>query len=128
MLDGEFQTAHARKGALEFLLDIVFIIGELSAQVGAYLLFLPIILHDADMPEHNDAVDIQRPFAVLAPAFIHYAIADLIAGSDGVDLMPDLRAVKIQLVILFAVPVIHRNAVGIARYLRSSKERPSAVR
>ena len=58
MLDSKFKTAHARKSAFEFFLNIGFVIGKLFTQVGADFLFLFFIIYNTDTSENNDAVDI----------------------------------------------------------------------
>ena len=72
------------------------------------------ICYQTDAPEDHNAVHIERPFAFFTIAGIEYAVADLVVSCDRVDLMTNLCAVKVQLVFLRIIPVVHRNAVGVA--------------
>ena len=111
MLNRQLQTVDPRKGVRQLLLEICLIIGKLSDEIRTDFQLLVIIFHNAYPPEHNDAIDIERPFAVPSEALVHFTIADLVIGGDGIDLVAYLRAVEIELVI--RIPVVERNAVGV---------------
>ena len=98
MLYRKLQAVDPREGACQFLLKIRFVVGELPDEIRAYLPLLLLILNDAHTSEYDHAVDVERSFAVPAEALVHHAVADLVAGGDGVDLMADLRTVEIKLV------------------------------
>jgi len=110
----QFQTAHPWECIGQFLLNIGFIIRELPAQVRADFTFLIFILYDAYPAEDDHAVYIQRPFALLPEAFIHHTVTDFVTGSDCIGLMAGLRAMEIELMVFFRVPVIQRNSIRIS--------------
>ena len=57
---------------------------------------LLLILNDAHTSEYDHAVDVERPLSVPVEALVHHAVADLVAGGNGVDLVADLCTVKIE--------------------------------
>ena len=117
MLYRKLQAVDPREGVRQLLLKIRLIVGELPDEIRAYLPLLLFVLNDAHPSEHDYAVDVQRPLTVPAEALVHHAVADLVAGGDGVDLMPDLRAVEVQTIVLLTIPMVKGNPSRFGRTL-----------
>lgn len=93
MIDCQLQALDARQGVLQSLPNIVFIVRELSAQLIADHARFPFIGDQADTPEHDHTVDVQRPFAIPAVSGIVDTVADFVGFTDRVDLVPCLSAI-----------------------------------
>ena len=64
---------------LQFMREILFVISELTGDLGAYLLCFLRISNEADASEDNDGIDVQRPVAFLAETLIHDTVTNLVA-------------------------------------------------
>lgn len=63
--------------------------------------------------EHNNTVNVERPLSVFSVSPIVHAKGSLIAFLNSVHLMTLTGSVKVQLIVILAVPVINRNAIRI---------------
>ncbi len=110
----QLKALNPRQGIFNLFFQVFLVIGELAAKVGTDLFCLLRILHQLHAAEDDDAVDVERPLAFLAIALVIDAVADLVAGPDGIELVALLGAVEVELAILLTVPVVHGHAIGIA--------------
>ena len=98
----------------QFLFKIFLVVCKLLNQLCADFSGKFRIGHKADFSKHNYTVDVQRPFAFLAVARIVNAEACLSVIFDGINFVSFFCAVKINLVVFFAVKMRKRKSVRVS--------------
>ena len=98
----------------QFLFKIFLVVCKLLNQLCADFSGKFRIGHKADFSKDNYTVDVQRSFAFLAVARIVNAEACLIVIFDGIDFLTFFCAVKINLVVFFAVKMRKRKSVRVS--------------
>ena len=124
MINHQFQALDPGEGGFKLFPDIFLVIGEFPAQVFADHPGLLPVGDQADPAENHDTVYVQRPFAFPAETGIKDAVAYLVTGGQGVDLMTGPGTVEIQFSIRGIIPVIHGNTVGITILAVHGKDAP----
>lgn len=114
VLGGQFQKQSGFGKVLELVVDICFVMGELMAELCGDLDDSFGVLDDPDRAEYDDALKVQRPMIEGGSSVVHDAKGGFVAPLEGIQPMPYLTAMKIDLTILFVIVVVHRCAVGVA--------------
>ncbi len=113
MLGTEGKHQGTRSGPQDFMLDILLILCELTAECTGHGIGPVRIFNDLYSAEHNNALNMQRPgITDPVPAVID-AEGSFVMPADRIDLMALLSAVEIKLPVLFILVVIDRHSLGI---------------
>ena len=112
MLRCQLKALDTWQGIFQLFLKIFFIISKFAADVSADFSGLFRIFNKLHATEYNNTVDVQRPLAFFAIAFIMNTVADLVAFCDRIELVSFLRAVEIQFPIL--IHEVDGNGIRIA--------------
>ena len=110
----KLKALNAGQGIGEFFFKIFLVVRKFLDKLCADLAGKIRVCHKADFSKDNHAVDVQRPFAFLAVARIVNAEACLIVIFDGIDFVAFFCAVKINLVVFFAVKMSKRKSVRVS--------------
>ena len=124
MLRNQFQKAGPGKGVDKFILQIGFIICKFSAQVNGDFPSQCVILfiHNVHPSEDDHAADVQGPVAFLPEALVTDTETDLVMLPDRIQFMTGFRTVELEPAVFFAVPVIHRDTIGIVIITQHGKD------
>ena len=121
MLNFKFKALNAGKGVFKFLFKIFLIICEFLNKLCTDFASQLLVGHKADFSKDNYAVDVQSPFAFLAVALVINAEACLVVVFYGIDFVAFLCAVKINLIVFFAVKMRKRKPVRISVITQQGK-------
>ena len=80
MLGDQAEHQHAGAGAADLVLDVRLVAGELEAQPPADVEGPFVVLQDFEPPEHDHALDVQRPVARPGEALVIGAEGGFVAG------------------------------------------------
>ncbi len=113
MFRRKLQTLNSWKCILNFFLQILCIISKLPGQCSTYISCLIFIFNKAYPAKKNDTFYIKSPIAFLPIALVIYTVTGFIAGFYRVDLISLFSSMKVDLSILFTIPMIYRKPIRV---------------
>ena len=114
MFRTELETFDTGKSRIHLFFDIVLILREFAADIGANFPFQRFVRYDFYSAEHYHALYVQCPLTCPAVTAVTDTKAYFITGGDRIVLMAGLGAMKIKLPIVFAIKMIHWYTVRIS--------------
>ena len=121
MLNFKFKALNTRQGIGEFFFKIGLVVCEFIYKLCADLAGKVRVCNKADFSKDDYTVDVQSPFTFLAVALVINAEACLVVVFYGIDFVAFFCAVKINLIVFFAVKMRKRKSVRIAVITQQGK-------